>query len=433
MNAKRELHSLRSLYTLLIVLALPFVLLRLLWRSLKQPGYRQYLGERFGWAANSVPQRVIWIHAVSVGEIRGSTPLTEALLSRYPQAPILLTCMTPTGRQTAKELFGNRILLAYLPYDYPFALKRFFARYAPCCALFVETEIWFNAFAACRSRGIPALLVNARMSEKSAAAYRRWKPIRMLTHEALAGLNHVAAQSVADAERLTALGAKSVTLTGNLKFDVNPDQTLIELGTSWRASVGAKRILLAASTRDGEEALLLEAYCHAFDKAARGKIVLVIVPRHPQRFNAVHALIEKAGLRGERRSQSIAPASDCEVWLGDSLGEMTAYTTLCDLAFIGGSLLPLGGQNLIEACALGKPVLMGPSRFNFAEAAVQAEAAGALCSVPDAMALMRNVEQLFDDDTTRLRMAECARAFAAAHRGATAKTMTIIEPCLNAR
>lgn len=421
---------LRSLYTLLVGLALPLILLRLFWRSLKQPSYRQHLGERFGWGAKNTPRGVIWIHAVSVGETRGAAPLIEALLARYPQQPILLTCMTPTSRQTAKELFGDRVLLAYLPYDFPIALKQFFTRYAPCCALFIETEIWFNAFAACRARSIPALLVNARMSEKSATGYHRWKPIRMLTREALAGLDHVAAQSAADAERLAQLGAASVSITGNLKFDVKPDQTLIALGTDWRASVGTKHILLAASTRDGEEALLLEAYCQAFGKAARSKIVLVVVPRHPQRFDAVHALIEKAGLRVQRRSQSTAPGHDCEVWLGDSMGEMTAYTTLCDLAFIGGSLLPLGGQNLIEACALGKPVLIGPSRFNFAEAAAQAEAADALRSVPDAPALMRVAVQLFDDDTTRLHMAECARTFAAAHRGATAKTMALIEPFL---
>lgn len=421
---------LRFLYTILLLAATPLILLRLWLRGRREPGYQQHIGERFGEFPQEKLRASIWIHAVSVGETRAAAPLVAALRAQFPQRPLLITCMTVTGRATATELYGPFATIAYLPYDFPWASRQLIQRFDPRVLLIMETEIWPNLIASCRDAKIPALLVNARLSERSRAGYARLASARALIREALQGMQQVAAQSIEDAQRLTSLGAQDVVVTGNMKFDIEPSQNQIALGMIWRNAlndVGAARnVLLAASTREGEEALIINAYKTHFDDAARTRTLLVIVPRHPQRFDDVHAQIVNAGLRVQRRHENQPIATDTEVWLGDSMNEMFAYLAMCDVVLIGGSLVPVGGQNLIEPCALGKPVLMGPSDFNFADAAKQAEAAGAMSRVTDAEQFATSARALLDDDERRAAMSQRALAFAASHRGATEKTVMLI-------
>lgn len=423
----------RALYTLMLWLALPLLPLRLLWRARLQPEYLQHLGERFGFYPDAAPPSpCLWLHAVSVGETRAAQPLVRALLKRYPQHGLVLTCMTPTGRATARELYGGqaRVRCVYLPYDYPFAMRRFLARFAPRAGLLMETEIWPNLVAACARAGVPIALVNARLSARSARGYRRFAA---LARPAFAALARVAAQTEADGMRLRELGAADVSITGNLKFDVVAAPDVVAHGTAWRrmrearADGAARCMFLCASTREGEEAVLLEALA----PLVRAGHLLAIVPRHPQRFDEVARLIGARGFhlarRGGGESAGATVTRETEVWLGDSMGEMPAYYAAADCAYIGGSLLPFGGQNLIEACALGCPVLVGPHTYNFTQAADEAVAAGAALRVADAQALAREALHLLDDAPARERMAEAGRAFTQAHRGATERTMELIE------
>ena len=411
----------RPLYTITLYLLLPWALLHLLLRARRQPGYLRHVAERFGYYTLVPEAPLIWVHAVSVGETRAAEPLVRVLQVRYPQHRILLTHMTPTGRETGETLYGGRVARCYLPYDYPGAVARFLDHFRPQFGIVMETEIWPNLIRAGRARSIPLYLVNARLSEKSYVGYRRFGG---LVRESLAGFAAVAAQSEGDARRLTALGARDVHVTGNVKFDVAPPLEQLELGQALRRGFGeARPVLLAASTREGEEVLLLEA----LEGIAASGMLTVIVPRHPQRFDEVARLLEARGVRYQRRSANAPTAPDTRVVLGDSMGEMFAYYAACDVAFIGGSLLPLGGQNLIEACAVGKPVLIGPSIFNFTEAVELAVQAGAAIQVPDPAALAREAGRLLQDPVTARRMSQAALAFANAHRGATARVLALIE------
>ena len=412
---------LRRLYSLILYLATPLVLLRLFWRARKQPAYRAHLNERFAFypAQPPPPSSLIWLHAVSVGETRAAEPLIRALLERWPHHHLLITGMTPTGRETARQLYRERVLHAYLPYDLPDAVARFFDHFQPHFGILMETEIWPNLLAGARRHEIPLLLVNARLSERSARGYRRFAA---LVRPAFASLAAVAAQSEADAARLAALGAAPVVVCGNLKFDVVPAPERLALGQSWRTALAGRPVWLAASTREGEEALLLDAW----QRHAGSDALLVLVPRHPQRFAEVAELLAARGLAWRRRSEGL-PDAGTAVWLGDSMGEMAAYYAFADLAFIGGSLLPLGGQNLIEAAACGCPVLVGPHTFNFQRATEDALAAGAAQRVADADALMLTVDRLFSAKTSLAAMRAAAGEFAAAHRGATQRTLALIE------
>ena len=415
----------RHLYSLLLYLLTPLILLRLFWRGRKQPEYRQHIGERFGFYGQRPKMPIIWVHAVSVGETRAAQPLIEALQACWPGHRVLLTGMTPTGRAAGFDVFGERVIQAYLPYDLPFAVDRFFRHFSPAFGVLMETEIWPNLLASAQSRQLPVLLVNARLSARSAKSYARFAA---LVRPAFAALTGVAAQTPADAERLAGLGAGVVEVCGNLKFDVVPAPELLVLGRNWRASLAGRSIWLAASTREGEEALILDAW-HRLGGLLGISCLLVIVPRHPQRFNEVAALLEERQFRYQKRSQGL-PDADTQVWLGDSMGEMAAYYALADLAFIGGSLLPLGGQNLIEAAACGCPVLVGPHTFNFLRATEDAIAAGAAQRVDDADALIIAVDSLLGAKSTRVRLTEMRQAtleFAMAHRGATQRTLALLE------
>ena len=399
---------------------LPAALLRLWWRGRSEAGYREHVAERFGfYGALASDAPVIWVHAVSVGETRAAEPLVNALLGRYPSHRVLVTHMTPTGRRTGLEAFGERVLRAYLPYDYPGAVGRFLDRFRPAIGVLVETEVWPNLIHAARSRGIPVYLVNARLSERS---FRRYARFSAFAGEAFAGLTAVAAQTGEDARRLGALGARAVRVTGNVKFDATPAPAQVDLGARWRAAYGGRGVLLAASTRDGEEALLLDA----LPRLAPGAL-LAIVPRHPQRFEAVAALLDSRAIAYVRRSSGRGPAAETRVVLGDSLGEMSAYYAACDLAFIGGSLLRFGGHNLIEACALGRPVLVGPHTYNFAEAADGAIAAGAGLRVDSAQELMARATRLLSEPETLAGMGERGLEFSRAHQGATGRVMALLE------
>ncbi len=403
----------RFFYTLGLWLLLPYIFFHLLWRGRRQPEYFRHVGERFGFYSLRSDKPVIWLHTVSVGETRAAASLIKRLREEYPDHQLLLTHTTPTGRAASEQLYGDEVLRVYLPYDYPFAVRRFLRHFRPRLGILLETEIWFNLIHACHEAGIPLLLLNARMSEKSARGYARFA---RLTRTALGELAAIAAQTDDDAKRLTRLGASGVSVMGNLKFDIEPPSAMVELGKQLRAQFGADRkILLAASTREGEEALLLDALAQ-IDLPG---LLLVIVPRHPQRFDAVAALLEKRNLRFQRRSEGRPGAADTQAVLGDSMGEMFAYYAACDVAFIGGSLLPYGGQNLIEACTVGKPILIGPHTYNFTDAARLALASGAALKIDSADDLVRTAEELLGNPLRLAEMGGQGLRFVAAHRGAT--------------
>jgi len=415
----------RLLYSLMWWMALPLVLGRLWWRGRREPGYRAHLGERLGFYGRKPGRRLtIQVHAVSVGETRAAEPLVEALLAACPDCRILLTHMTPTGRATGKSLFGkhgDRVVQSFLPYDTGFMVGRFLRHFEPALCILMETEVWPNLIHGCAAHGVPVALVNARLSERS---LRRGQKLGGLMTDAARAITLVAAQTDADAARIASLGAPNVAVTGSIKFDVVPPQAALATGAMLRARFGGRPVLLCASTREGEEALILDAY-RAMPARPPG-MLLLLVPRHPQRFDDVARMVEERGLTLARRS-ALPDSVDADVLLGDSMGEMFAYYAACDCAFIGGSLLPLGGQNLIEACALGKPVLVGEHTFNFLQATEEAVAAGGALRVADAPALLAAAAGLLDDGDRRASMGAHALAFADRHRGATLRTVELLQ------
>ena len=415
----------RLLYSLMWWLALPLVLGRLWWRGRREPGYRAHLGERLGFYGRKPARRLtIQVHAVSVGETRAAEPLVEALLAARPDCRILLTHMTPTGRATGKSLFGkhgDRVVQSFLPYDTGFMVGRFLRHFEPSLCILMETEVWPNLIHGCATHGVPVALVNARLSERS---LRRGQKLGGLMTDAARAITLVAAQTDADAARIASLGAPNVAVTGSIKFDVVPPQAALDTGAMLRARFPGRPVLLCASTREGEEAPILDAY-RALPARPAG-MLLLLVPRHPQRFDDVARMVEERGLSLARRS-ALPEQVDADVLLGDSMGEMFAYYAACDCAFIGGSLLPLGGQNLIEACALGKPVLVGEHTFNFQQATEEAVAAGGAVRVADAPALLHEAAGLLDDGDRRASMGARALAFAARHRGATLRTVELLQ------
>lgn len=418
----------RWLYSLLLYLITPLIGLRLFWRGRKQREYRDHLGERWGFyppknSGKTEARPLIWLHAVSVGETRAAQPLVDSLLSTYPDHDLLLTTMTPTGRETGQSLYKERVTQVYLPYDYPGATTRFLKHFSPRLGILMETEIWPNLLAACQKQGVPMILANARLSQRSARGYQR---IGALVQPALEKLTAIAAQTAADAERLQSLGAKQVDICGNLKFDVSPAPDKLEQGRQWREAIGHRLVWLAASTREGEESLLLDV----FEQLEQPDVLLLMVPRHPQRFDEVAQLIQARGLSMVRRSSGALPVPEHRVWLGDSMGEMAAYYRLADVAFIGGSLLPLGGQNLIEAAACGCPVLVGPYTFNFAQATQDALNTGAALQVENTTALLQVLRDLLQQPERRKSMAEAATRFSLGHQGTTGRILQVIRKTL---
>lgn len=412
------------MYTSVWTLLLPFVLLRLWWRARKEPEYLAHAGERVGlFARADHAPPTLWVHAVSVGETRAAAPIVTALRTRCPHHRILITQMTASGRMTARSLYGDFAEVAWLPWDLPWAQRRFLRQWQPQLGIVMETEIWPNLIVECNRANVPIVLVNARMSARSAARYAL---APAFIRRALAGFAHIVAQTHADAERLVSLGARHVSVAGNIKFDITPSLPQLAQGAAWREKVGGRKVILLASTRDSEEALLLDALLPHLPT----DVLIALVPRHPQRFDEVATLVTARGLSLCRRSSGALPAADTRVWLGDAMGEMFAWYALADLALIGGSWLPLGGQNLIEACAVGCPVLIGPHTFNFAQVTEDAIAAGAALQASDVTSAASEASRLLADPATLKAMADAGRAFAQAHRGATARTMALIEPLL---
>ena len=418
----------RALYRMLWWIALPFLPLKLWWRGRREPGYRAHIAERFGRYRAEAPRPagpVLWIHAVSLGETRAAAPLIERLQRERPDLAILLTHMTATGREAGRTLYGDRVQQAWLPYDVPFAVRAFLAHFAPQAGLLMETEVWPTLVAECRRAKIPLFLVNARLSERSLRGYRR---VASLTAPMFAALTAVAAQTAGDAQRLAAAGAQRVAVTGNVKFDALVPEAALAFGRTLRERIGANRpVWIAASTREGEEELLLDALAGG---ALPPRTLTIIVPRHPQRFDAVADLLTARGLAFARRSADAPIDAGTAVLLGDSLGELLGYYAAADVAFVGGSLLPLGGQNLLEAIAVGTPTLVGPHTFNFAEATASAVASGAAIRSPGAGALLAEVARLLGDAAERTRLRDAAFAFHAAHRGAADRLWAWLAPQL---
>ncbi len=414
----------RFLYSILLYMVLPFVPLKLWWRGIKQPAYKQHWGERFGFYLQNPGKPVIWLHCVSVGETRAAEPLIKSLQAQYPDHQILLSHTTPTGRETSEQLFGNSIQRVYLPYDLPFAVQRFLKHFQPKIGLLMETELWFNLIAACKKSDIPLLLLNARLSEKSATGYGK---LGKLVAEGLQSLHAIAAQTAADAVRLQMLGAVNVQVSGNIKFDVRPPADAAQQGLKLRALLGEQLVFLAASTREGEEALILEVVKDL-------NLLTVIVPRHPQRFDEVAQLIEAAGLNYVRRSQLARPIDEnVQIVLGDSMGELFSYYAACDFTFVGGSLLKFGGQNLIEAASMGKPILIGKYTYNFAEATKNAVRAGAAIQVGSVESLREKIQFLRDNTDKRSKMQQASLNFSQASTGATVRVMQLIATHLTGR
>ena len=399
---------------MLLRLVLPLILLRLWWRGRRERGYREAVTERFGIYAGDVPDKLVWIHAVSVGEARAAEPLVRALQALLPGHRLLVTCTTAAGRETIRQVYAEAVLSAYLPYDYPESVQGFLGHFRPRLGVLMETEVWPNLLHACAAAGVPVLLANARMSEKSERRYRRFSA---LTAPAFGALAAVCAQSRADAERLAGLGAQAVEVTGNLKFDVTPDAAQVQAGRAWRSRLG-RPVLLLASTREGEEAMLLKEISMEKD------LLVLVVPRHPRRFDEV------AQLADARRSQQELPPAGARVYLGDTMGEMAFYYGAADVAVIGGSLQPLGGQNLIEALAVGVPVVVGPHMFNFAEATRLAKRAGAVAQKLDLAGVVAEALRLLGDAQKRAAMAAAGKTLCETHRGATQKHLAVCQRLL---
>ena len=420
----------RAAYSLLLRLLVPLYWLRLHWRARREPLYAAHIGERFGFYRGVAAPGALWLHAVSLGETLAAAPLIAALRRERPGVRLLLTHGTATGRAAGAPLLAPGDAQAWLAADTPGAVRRFLEHFRPAAGVLMETEVWPNLLEHARRRALPIFLANARLSERS---LRRGARVGLLLRPAFESLAAALAQTDADAERLRLAGVREVAVTGNVKFDVAPEPQLLALGRTWKERVG-RPVVLAASTREGEEAMLLAAWRNM----PAPQPLLVIVPRHPQRFDAVAELVGSAGFTLSRRSGwSDGPPPDAAiaaVWLGDSMREMPAYYALADVALLGGSFAPLGGQNLIEAAACGCPVVMGPHTFNFAEAAERALAAGAALRVADLTAGVAEAIALADDAGSARRAQQSRKAldFAAAHRGATARMAVRIVAALDA-
>jgi 3-deoxy-D-manno-octulosonic-acid transferase len=416
----------RRLYSVLIYCAAPFATALVLWRGLRDRGYWQGLGERFGWGRRLSSAPTIWLHAVSLGEMSAAAPLARALRLKYPQNPLVLTTATPTGRARARDLFGDSVDVRFLPYDTPGAVARFLDRIRPRLAIIMETELWPNLFKECERRGVPLVLASARLSAKSVARYRRFG---MLFRGIFSASSLLTAQTPKDAERFIAIGAQSARthVIGNIKFDMELGPGIIDQGRELRASFGSARpTWIAGSTHAGEEEQVLAAHQELPSEA-----LLLLVPRHPDRFRAVADLLSSRGLRFTRRSSGDVPDGATRVMLVDTVGELAALYASADVAFVGGSLVPIGGHNLLEPAALGLPVLTGPYHANSKDIARLLLSQGAALQVADARALAAALRLLFSDPKERRRIGTIGRHIVESNRGSVARLIELIEPLLS--
>ena len=418
----------RLLYTLLLYLALPLLLLRLLVRSLRAPAYRQRIGERFGYVGTGNFAGGLWVHAVSVGEVTAAVPLVRALLHRHQGLNIVLTTTTPTGAKQVTAQLGSEVLHLYCPWDTPGAIQRFLARVRPRLLLLMETELWPNLIAHCRRREIPVLLLNARLSERSARGYGRIAP---LVRSMLRQLEQTAAQTGADAARFRQLGlpTERVHVSGNIKFDLClSDEDRQRAATLRRQWDETRPVWAAASTHAGEETIVLKA--HQSLRARFPSLLLVLVPRHPERFAQVEAMCHTQNLPVVRRTSKRAPRAEDAVLLADTMGELRLLLGTADCAFIGGSLVPTGGHNMLEAAVWGVPILSGPHLFNFAEPARHLETAGALRQVKNAPGLAAAVAAWLDDREARRAAGQAGIKVVENGQGALERQLRLVEEYL---
>jgi 3-deoxy-D-manno-octulosonic-acid transferase len=430
---------LRFIYSWLIRFAAPFAFAVVLWRGVRDRGYWQGLAERFG-LGRPLPHPSIWLHAVSLGEMSAAAPLVRALHSRYPQLALVVTAATPAGRARARDLFAEVADIRFLPYDTPGSVRRFLERIRPRVAIIMETELWPNLFRECERRRVPVFLASARLSAKSVSRYRR---LGSLFSGVFTPNVEIAAQSADDAERFKSIGASAnqTRVIGNVKFDLTVDAGIIQTGKILRAAYGAKPVWVAGSTHAGEEEQVLEA--HALLQAHRPDTLLLLVPRHKDRFAAVADLLARRGVRFARRSDMarglaeagslIAPLpADTAVLLVDTIGELAALYASADVAFVGGSLVPIGGHNLLEPAALGLPVLTGPSHLNSKEIAQLLLRRGAALQVANPKELAAALQRLLDQPAERRRIGDIGKDIVESNRGSVDRLLTLIEPALPA-
>jgi 3-deoxy-D-manno-octulosonic-acid transferase len=417
----------RYFYTLLLYLSLPLVLARLLWRSLRAPAYRQRWRERLGYLQDGISPGGIWIHAVSVGEVQAIAPLVHLLQQQHPGRSLWITTTTPTGSATVRRLLGEQVGHSYMPYDLPGSLNRFLQHVRPAVFLMVETEIWPNLLYACRSRGVHTLLANGRLSERSLQRYQR---VAGFAHQVFSQVDRVAAQTEADAQRFAALGAArdAIEVTGSIKFDMQIPASVEEHVEVMRRGWGGRPVWVAASTHEGEDEIMLAA--HAALLREIPDALLVLVPRHPERFERVTAQIIKSGLNLARRSLGQPPGEVVQVYLGDTMGELPVMLGAVDAAFIGGSLAKVGGHNMLEAAAQGVPVCFGPHTFNFALISDMLLACGAARRVDDAVSLAQVLQAWLSDASGRSAAGEAGRQMVERNRGALHKLYGILEELL---
>lgn len=412
----------RFLYTFLFYLALPFIFIRLAWRSLRAPVYRKRVGERLGYYPYKL-EKCIWVHAVSVGETIAAVPLIKALKAAHPELQMLVTTMTPTGAERVKAAFGDTVTHAYIPYDLPGAMQRFIAAMHPVICVIMETELWPNLLFVCQRNNVPVCLVNARLSEKSARGYHMIAP---LTAQMLQRINMIAAHGQVDADRLIALGAikERMVVTGNIKFDIEIPGDIIANSISLRNELSKDRFIwIAASTHEGEEEIILAA--HQKLRLTNPDALLMLVPRHPARFDAIAKLAEQSFVIA-RRSLKQPCTKDTAVYLGDTMGELLLMYGAADVALVAGSLIPRGGHNMLEPGALAKPILTGPHLFNFAEISELFVSARALTKVNDADSLAAQLVYLMQHPQEQKQMGERALQVVAANRGALEKQVTLV-------
>ncbi|MBQ0794768.1 lipid IV(A) 3-deoxy-D-manno-octulosonic acid transferase [Zhongshania sp.] len=423
----------RFLYSAFFYLILPLVLLRLLWRGWQAPAYRHRIAERFGFFQAPLQKHGLWIHAVSVGESIAAAPIIEYFLAEHPALPVVVTTMTPTGSERVQAIFGERVFHVYAPYDLPDAVSRFLKRVQPSVAVIMETEIWPNMVCQTASKGIPVLLANGRLSERSARGYGR---LAALTRAVFSQFSQVVAQTADDGARFVALGVASenLTVSGSIKFDLAIPSLLRDQARELREQwFGARPVWIAASTHAGEDEILLAAHKALLAKQANA--LLLLVPRHPERFSKVAELITAEGFSLQRRSEyrQGSSAIDAQVILGDTMGELLLLLGCADIAFVGGSLIEHGGHNTLEPAAWGLPVLSGPSDFNFSEISALLQGAGGLLTIVDAEDLATTLQDLMTDSQRAEQQGAAAKQVVDNNRGALQRLLTVIEQALESR
>jgi 3-deoxy-D-manno-octulosonic-acid transferase len=422
----------QAVYSILIYLIAPAVLLRLLWRSRRAPAYRERWADRIGLYSRqrrAQMQSDIWVHAVSVGEVQAAQPLIRHLLSAEPPMSVMVTTTTPTGARRLQELFGDRVQHCYTPLDAPAIMRRFFDAVAPGLVLVLETEVWPNMLLTCETRGIPVILANARLSERSARGYAR---LRSFAATIMGRFTLIAAQTDEDARRFEGLGVPNdrIAVTGSIKFDTQLPASLPDQAEVMRRGWGCNRpVWVAASTHEGEDEPVLAA--HELILERHPQALLVLVPRHPERFDRVAGLIQRQGLTLARRSRGDAVTSATQVYLGDTMGELTAMLAAADAAFIGGSLVPIGGHNALEAAAVGIPVAIGTAVFNFAAITELLVQEGAAVQVDSAETLAACMTAWLDDATERSRIGENGLRVVERNRGALKRLLHLVESQLD--